>query len=218
MEPDDDYFHRSLSQKITSLIVVTAGEGGNSKSLTIVQGSFHPVKANGAITFLDASTALAGDPQMIRAAMDRSSSAPPEDSERNAKVRELIDSYDVWFLSAGPVAEYFADRIAEENLGDAMHGNLLSSVLQASGGLKFEAGGVLFAGEAIARSAKDAAGLRDVIRFLAGLVQINKGPGPRASLADTLQVTAEGSMVRLSLSMPEAVAERLFVPKAPPTK
>ena len=155
---------------------------------------------------------------MIRAALLRRNSPVPPSSERNAKIRELEETYDVWFLSAGPIAEYFADRIADENLGDAMHGNLLSSVLQASGGLKFQADGVLFAGQAIARSEKDAAGLRDVVRFLAGLVQVNKEPGPKTSLADSLQVTAEGKIVRLSVLMPEAMVERLFVPKTPRAK
>lgn len=252
MEPDDNDFRQFLSESgldpqrdVTALLIATAGEAENPKSLMIAQGLFHPdkfssaakthgaissayhgvqvlsfkgTKDEAAIAFLDASTALAGEPETIRAALDRRESPASENSERTAKVRELGDAYDAWFLSTGPIAEYFAGRIADENLGDAVQGNLLSAVLQASGGLKFETDGVLFAGHAIARSEKDADALRDVVRFLAGLVQMTKGPGPKASLADSLQVTTEGNILRLSVLMPETMVERLFVPKAPPRK
>lgn len=234
MEPEDDNFpHRA----VTVLLKATSGEGDHEKSLTIAQGAFHPAqcaeaaiargarvspyrgvpiisKENNAIAFPDSTTALAGDPESIRAAIDRLASTAPENAARSAKIRELSEAHDAWFLSMGPVAEYFAGRIEDERLGAAVRGSLLSRVLQASGGLKFEADGVRIAGQAVAPSEKDANALRDVVRFIAGLVQVNQGPGPRVSLAGSLRVTVDGATVRMSVSIPEATVERLFLPKS----
>ena len=75
--------------------------------------------------------------------------------------------------------------------------------------MKFEPDGVRFRGTAVARSEKDASALRDVVKFIAGLVQVDKAS--KTTLAQSLVATAEGNVLRLSLSMPEAVVEQLFL-------
>src|SRR4051794_29874951 len=146
MEPDDEFVRESLSPQITSLISA-AGE----QTLTIAEGHFQlgefasAANAHGAtagqyrgvqilsfkdtsVAFIDSSTALIGDPEIIRAALERKEAPAPTDIEQSAKMRELGEAYDAWFFSTGPLAEFFADRIADQNLGDAMHGNLLSAI------------------------------------------------------------------------------------------
>ena len=99
-----------------------------------------------------------------------------------------------------------------------MQGNLLQAIQQASGGVKFAGDGVHVNGEAVARSEKDAEALRDVVKFLAGLVQLNKDSDPKAqqlaSLLDTMQVSVANSTMQLSLSIPESLMEQLFMPDA----
>jgi hypothetical protein len=243
MEPDDGDLRKMLSEAgidirrdVSDILIATAGDSENPKSLIIARGQFHPErfiaaaiargataadwhavqvvtlkgeKADGAIAFLDPAVALVGDPETVRAAIDRSGASSSLSPELQAGVSELTATYDAWFLSTGPPGDFFAGKLADENLGDAVHSNLLAAVLQASGGLKFEPDGVRFSGVATVRSEKDATSLRDVVRFMAGLVQTSKAP--KTTLADSLQATADGKIVRLSLAMPEPAVERLFL-------
>jgi hypothetical protein len=228
-----------IRRDIEEVLIGTTGESENSKSLIIARGQFHPeqfiaaasargasvanwhgtpvatlkgAKGEGAVAFIDPGVALLGDAAIVQAAIDRPAAASTLSPELQTRVRELSASYDAWFLSNGPPGDFFAGKLADENLGDAVQSNLLAVVLEASGGLKFEPDGVRFAGTAIARSAKDASALRDVVKFIAGLVQVDTAS--KTTLAQSLQATAEGNVVRLSLSMPESVIEQLFLKAA----
>jgi hypothetical protein len=225
-----------IRRDIEEILIGTTGDSENSKSLIIARGQFHPVqfiaaasargasvanwhgiqvatlkgaKSDGAVAFIDSGVALVGDAETVRAAIDRSGASSNLSPELQTRMRELSATNDAWFLSNGPPGDFFAGKLADENLGDAVHSNLLAAVLEARGGLKFEPDGVRFAGTAIARSEKDATALRDVVKFIAGLVQVDKAS--KATLAQSLQATAERNVVRLSLSMPEAVVEQLFL-------
>jgi hypothetical protein len=243
MEPDDEDLRKLVSEAgidirrdVESILIGTAGDSENSRSLIIARGQFHPeqfiaaasargasvatwhgvqvatlkgAKNEGAVAFVDSEVALVGDAETVRAAIDRSGASPNLSPELQARMRELSATYDAWFLSNGPPGDFFAGKLTDENLGDAVHSNLLAAVVEASGGLKFEPDGVRFAGTAVARSAKDASALRDVVKFVAGLVQVDKAS--KTTLAQSLEATAEGNVVRLSLSMPEAVVEQLFL-------
>jgi hypothetical protein len=225
-----------LRRDIEEILIGTTGDSENSKSLIIARGQFHPAqfiaaatargvsvanwhgiqvatlkgaKSEGAVAFVDPGIALLGDPEIVQAAIDRSAAASTLSPELQTRMRELSATYDAWFLSNGPPGDFVAGKLADENLGDAVHSNLLASVVEASGGLKFAPEGVRFTGTAVARSEKDARALRDVIKFIAGLVQVDKAS--KTTLAQSLQATAEGNVVRLSLSMPEAVVEQLFL-------
>jgi hypothetical protein len=243
MEPDGEDVRKLLSEAgidihrdIEEILIGTAGDSENSKSLIVARGQFHPEQFNaaasargasvaawhgiqvatlkgakgvGAVAFVDSGVALVGDAETVQAAIDRSGASPNLSPELQARMRELSATYDAWFLSNGPPGDFVAGKLAGENLGDAVHSNLLAAVLEASGGLKFEPDGVRFRGTAVARSEKDASALRDVVKFIAGLVQVDKAS--KTTLAQSLEATAEGNVLRLSLSMPEAVVEQLFL-------
>ena len=74
---------------------------------------------------------------------------------------------------------------------------------------------MVITGEAITRSPQDASALADVIRFVAGLIQMNAGNDQQAqqaaSVLKDLQVTPTGSTTKLSLSLPEAFLEQMFM-------
>ncbi len=67
---------------------------------------------------------------------------------------------------------------------------------------------------AVTRSEKDAQALVDVVKFFAGLVQLNRqnnaASGQVATLLDTLQTTTSGNTTTISLAIPEQQLEQLL--------
>ncbi|HZT36802.1 MAG TPA: hypothetical protein VFA28_02805 [Bryobacteraceae bacterium] len=165
---------------------------------------------------LNASFALIGPADQVRAAIDRLGAQPALDPAVIAKVQTTAAANDAWFVSTGPITNFFTGKLSDSALGPAMQGNLFQAIQQASGGLKFgQSGGVLITGEAVTRSPQDATALADVIRFIAGLIQMNAGADPQAQQAAAvlkdLQVTPVGSTTKLSLSLSEAFLEQMFL-------
>jgi hypothetical protein len=168
---------------------------------------------------LSANTALIGKIDTVKAAIDRIGTPLSMPADLQAKVQAVSSANDAWFVSTGPLTDFFTGKIADPKLNQAMQGNLLQAILEASGGLKFNAppeGGVLITGQAVTRSEKDAAALADVVKFVAGLVQLNAGDDQRAqeaaSVLRNLQVTTSGATTQLSLAVSESYLEQLFMP------
>ena len=94
-----------------------------------------------------------------------------------------------------------------------MQGNLLAAINQMSGGIRF-GDTVTISAEAITRSEKDAQALVDVVKFFAGLVQLNRQKDPAAgqvaTLLDTLQTSTSGNVTTISLAIPELQLEQMF--------
>ena len=173
-------------------------------------------KSDNALAFVDASTAVMGSTPAVKAAIDQRSSGARLDAITQAKVRDLATSNDAWFLSTVPVTDFFAGKLSDPNMNQAMGGNLFQSVRSANGGLKFSTNGVTISGEALTRSDQDATALADVIRFVAGLVAQNKDnpqAAQAASLLQSLQLTTQAATLKLTLSVPESVVEQMFMPK-----
>ena len=164
------------------------------------------------IGFLDNSSAAMGDPDSVKAVIDRYKSSPVAQAALAGKVKGLSAKYDFWFTTLAPISE-FAGVMPDEGLGQAMKGNLFQSIQQATGGLKFGAN-VQFSMEAVARSDKDASALVDVVRFLAEMIQNNRGKNgvsPEIStLVDTMSVNATGNVMTMVLTIPEPTLEKMF--------
>lgn len=164
------------------------------------------------IAFPDASTALLGDISSVQAAIERWKGNAPINDTLLAKVREVSAKNDFWFVTLVPVSE-FAGVMPDQNLGSAMKGNLLAGISQASGGVRF-GDTVNFSAEAIARSEKDAQALVDVVRFVAGMVQLNRQNNPTAgqaaTLLDSLDCKATGNVTTVSLAIPESQIEGML--------
>jgi hypothetical protein len=229
---------------LSELLVATAGTVEKQAIIVFGRGVFNPVKiaslaknsgatllnykgidlithkdakSDNSVAFLTASTAAMGNTDAVKAAIDRSQTGPFLSADIQAKVRDLAAVNDAWFLSTGPITNLFAGKMPDQNLNQAMNWNLLQAVLQANGGIKFGVKEITISAEALTRSGKDASALADVIRFVAGLVQMNKDKTPQAeraaSLLDTLQLSTEASTMKLSLSIPEDIAEKLIMPQ-----
>lgn len=164
-----------------------------------------------AFGFLDANTALGGDLASVKAAIDRKQAGGSPDSALAAKALQLSTTHDFWFVTLLPLSN-FSSAIPDSNLSTAMNGNLLAGINQASGGVRF-GDTVTISAEAVTRSDKDAQSLVDVVKFFAGLVQLNRqdpAAGQMATLLDSLQTSTSGNTTLISLSIPEQQLEHLL--------
>lgn len=165
-----------------------------------------------AIAFLSPSMALAGDLTDVQTAIARKQSNASTDSTVLSQAQQVSANNDFWFVTLVPLSN-FASVIPESNLSGAMQGNLFAAINQTSGGIQF-GDTVTISAQAVTRSAQDAQALVDVVKFFAGLVQLNRSNNPTAgqvaTLLDSLQATASGNTTTISLAIPEAALEQLL--------
>jgi hypothetical protein len=164
------------------------------------------------IAFLDGSTALVGDVTSVKAAIDRKKRNTAVDGSIVSKAQAVSSGKDFWFVTTVPLSN-FSSSVPEPNLSGAMQGNLLAAINQMSGGIRF-GDTVSISAEAVTRSEKDAQALVDVVKFFAGLVQLNRQKDPTAgqvaTLLDTLQTSTSGNITSISIAIPEAQLEQLL--------
>jgi hypothetical protein len=182
--------------------------------VTIFTGRSGQRQGDGWLAVLDSATAIAGDADSVRLALDkRASSTGQLDPTLANKIAELSTRYDAWMISTG------VSRLADDlhpNVGSAMQNNLFASMESVTGGVRFGANVELMA-EAVMRSEKDATAMVDVVRFLAGMLQMNtqdRRAAEFASLLDKMESKSSGNQFRLSLMIPEATLEGLVKPAA----
>lgn len=158
-----------------------------------------------AIAFLDSTIAVMGDAASVKAAIQRKHGNASANSSLLSKVHRVSLKNDFWFVTLVPISE-FSSVMPDPNLQGAMKGDLMQSISQASGGIKFGPA-VLIAGEALTRSNQDAQALQEVVRFIAGLIQQNR---QNSVLLDTLDLKTTGNVMSMSLTIPETQLERMI--------
>jgi hypothetical protein len=201
------------ASKIASAAQSNGGVVGTYQGVTLVtHNAASESQVSTAVAFLGTTTALAGDVTSVKAAIDRKQGNAPTDSTVFNKAQDVSTKYDFWFVTLVPLSN-FSGVIPNSNVSGAMKGNLLASINQASGGVRF-GDTVTISAEAVTRSEKDAQALVDVVKFFAGLVQMNKQNDPAAgqvaTLLDTLQTSTSGNTTTISLAIPEQQLEQLL--------
>lgn len=159
----------------------------------------------GAMAFLNSSTALFGNADMLRSAIDRSKSTTPGISPLlNNRIADWSAKSDAWFITTVPISEAGVGKSGSNQV--MPQGLSVDAVREAAAGVKFGSD-LQIAGEAVARSEKDAIALGDVLRFFASMVRLNADkPGMDSAIriADSLQVSTSGNTMRFSLKVPES--------------
>jgi hypothetical protein len=194
--------------RLTAQARLSGGSITNYKDVQVIAG-----KSDGWIAFLDSHTAAAGDPDLVRTAIDRRGAGVGIDAKLAAKVNEVSGKYDAWMVSIAPMSQ-FSGRLPDQRMNGVINGDMVQGIEQASGGVVFGAN-VQIAGEAVTRSEKDATALADVVRFLAGMVQMNREKPEVAKLAavlDTMSLKATANTLTFSLSVPESDLEQMLKP------
>ncbi len=166
---------------------------------------------SGAFAFLSSSIAVAGDEEMVRAAIDRHRQGSAAlSAPLAAKVSEWSGKTDAWFVTSGSPAGW-RSHVTEQKDAGPFKAVPLEAIEQSAGGVRLGAAvTVLF--EAVTRTDKDATALADVVRFVAGMVQLNRDKQEAADLAkviDTLEIKSDARTVTLSISVPEEQLEKM---------
>ena len=198
--------------------IATAAQG-NGVTTTNFQGvnilvhsSSDKTGVENAVAFFDTTYAVMGDLPSVKGAIGREKSGAVPSNQLLSKVNDLSSKNDFWFVTLVPVSE-FAGAMPDPNLSGAMKGNLLAAINEASGGIRF-GDTVTISAEATTRSEKDAQALVDVVKFVAGMVQLNRQnnatAGQVATLVDTLDCKATGNVTTLSLAIPELQLEQML--------
>jgi hypothetical protein len=199
--------------KITAAALANGGAASTYEGVNLVTHAAPSSKQVAtALAFLDSNTALAGDITSVEAAIDRKHNNAATDSTVFTQAQQVSANNDFWFVTLVPLSS-FTGAIPNSNLNGAMQGNLLAAINQASGGVRF-GDTVTISAAAVTRSEKDAQALVDVVKFFAGLVQLNKqnnsAAGQVATLLDTLQTSTSGNTTTISLAIPEQQLEQLL--------
>lgn len=163
------------------------------------------------VAFLDNSVVVAGDLESVRGAIDRRSGAVGIGAELAARINRSSVSQDAWVVSMAPLSA-FAKAIPDRNVQGALQGDLLKTIEQSSGGVRF--GSVIeITGEVTARTSQDATSLGDVFKFFLNMAQLNAPAGQPAqfvALLKNLTVNTEANAVKLSVSIPQVELETLI--------
>ncbi|SRR5579871_1320382 len=165
-----------------------------------------------AVAFLGDTIAIAGDADSVRAAIDRrGATSVAIDAGLAAQVAQLSESLDAWSISTVPLAALAQEKIQDEQLNALLNSDLLRSIQQSSGGVKFGQT-VQFSGQAVADSSQNATALAQMVRFLGDMAR-SSAPAPAAtaiaSLLQTLRIGTEGNALHLAAALPEAQLESL---------
>jgi len=155
------------------------------------------VSSDAWLAFLSPSVVAMGDPASVRAAVDRRPTSTGPAAEIASRVNQVSKDYALWFVSALPISELLPE-LPGGGAGDAAKGEVLRSVQKASGGVTF-GDSVRLAAELTAGSAEDASKLAAVLKFLAGAIGQTQA-----------DVAAEGSVVKLAMTLSEAQLEALW--------
>jgi hypothetical protein len=227
-----------LRRDLSEFLIASSGDAKTVTGLVFVRGAFDPErilasaaqmgavvqsyggvqvlagkdKADGWCAFLDRSTAVLGDPLSVQGAINRRGAGPGPDPRLLAKARAVSGQYDFWAVSVIPVSN-LAGAAPDSNVSGILQGDVMQNIVESSWGMKF-GNDILLAGEAVTRSAKDAAALADVVRFMTGMIQMAAQKNPQAgasmTLLQRLDLKTEGNIARISITIPQAELQKLF--------
>ena len=202
--------------RITAALKTKAGSAAVSKYRGFDVISSSKPTDNGTLAFLPGGVAVAGDKASVYAALDRAGTSAKADPALRDRIQNLSNSYDAWFFSDLPASSMTGmlptPKMGGQNNPNAPNANVLQSVQQTSGGVRFGSNVEVHA-EAITRSDKDATALMNVLQFLASMVQMNRdkpGADKAAGVLDSMVVRTKGPAMTLDLIVPQADIEKMF--------
>lgn len=200
---------------------ITSAAKAEGKALTTYQNAQVVSTGSGPtewIAFPDGGTAIIGDQDSVKTAINRRRSGGAAlDFKIANKVQDLSAKYDAWIVSTSPVSD-FAGKMPNAQVNGAMNGDMMKSIELATGGIQFGSN-IQIVAEAVTRSDKDASALVDVVKFLAGMIQLNRDRSEVANFAallDTMELKAVGTSMTMSLTVPEVNLEKMLKPQQRP--
>jgi hypothetical protein len=219
----------------------TGTDPDHGTGLAMARGNFDPAKiqaaatANGAttetyngqtiiknpknthgISFLSSFIVVAGDLDNVKAAIDRQKVAAPIPAALAVQVNQWSTTEDAWLVSTVSPSSLKPPSTAPKVPG--LNGQAFQTIQSAAGGVKFGAQ-VVVKGQALADNAQDATSMGDALKLLASIAQMQANGDPAAlALAQSLQVTTDGSTVNVSVSLPEDQLQQIVKPRPHATR
>ncbi|HYL84725.1 MAG TPA: hypothetical protein VE263_10865 [Candidatus Angelobacter sp.] len=217
------------ARDLKEVVIAATGREKNGPSLVLVRGSLDLAKIaafsstqgvpptnyegvpvmmqrgaqDSAFALMDNSIAIFGGIESVHQAIRRRASGAAFDGELAAKVAALSRRYDAWVISTVPLTE-MASRAKASNLQQVS--DLVNSIQEISGGMRFSPD-MEIAADLVTHSEKDAASVRDAMRFFASMLSNQQNnPGLKA---DALKVTLDARTVRISLHITEEQLKKM---------
>ncbi|MGA3042550.1 MAG: energy transducer TonB [Bryobacteraceae bacterium] len=220
---------------LREFLVAASGKPGSSQVIILTRGTFDVPKIleaaaadgetvetyNGvpivtiskqpSVAFPDSTLAILGDAPDVRAAIDRKSAPTAISSALAVQVDQLSSTEDGWFVTMVPLSQLPPQAPGGAGAG-ANPLAMLSNVQQLSLGVRFGAN-VVANLQAVSKTNQDAAALAALLKSFAGAGDLFLPKDvytPAAALLQSLNVTVDGNVTKVSLSVPESQIEQMI--------
>jgi hypothetical protein len=148
------------------------------------------------VAFPEPTIALYGDPQTLKAALDRRGTNPVLDPALSEKIRDIGSRYDAWFAAKGvPGMRFGQAKLPQDSVEFVSGGLTLGSIVRLDA-------------EAVMKTEKDAQSLVQLVKFFAAMGDLRMGKVKQ--LLQNADARAEGTTVVFSTSATEAEIEQLL--------
>ena len=157
---------------------------------------------------VDATTGVLGDPTAVQQAIERARQAEPSSGELVAKLRQLSQTYDAWFIAIRPLENL--DQIPPKTVLRYRE-DFIRMTEEVQGGIQIGRSNDLRIAVTM-KTIEDAAALAALSRWAPGFLEA-QGPhnseGALVELLEDLTVTTAGNTVSISFSLDESKVEDL---------
>jgi hypothetical protein len=207
---------------LKEILIAATAEGQNGPSLILVRGLFdgaklaayvvssgqtpllyegvpilsNPAQKSGSAALLDNGIVVAGELDQVRAAIHRRNHGTVLPAEVISRIAALSERYDIWFQSSVSVMPA-STKISDPRFQQA--GDLIKSIQQLSGGVKFSSG-VDVAAEVVTHNEKEASNILGAMQLFTGFLTANP-QSPRGLKPNAVKLSAEGKTVRFAFSI-----------------
>jgi hypothetical protein len=165
-----------------------------------------------ALAFLDGATAAMGDAASVKATIDRKLSSATFTGQLATTAIQVSASNSAWFATTTPLSDFMSSKQGP-NLGPVGQSGLFQNITAASGGVQFGTTAVTVSADAVTASPQNAQALIDVLKFFISMIAGNaQAPAGVTSIANSAQLSVNGSTAHISLLLPEAQVEQLLMP------
>ena len=200
----------------TKIAALAAHEGSVTETYQGVNILEDSKKING-VAFLNPGLMAAGDIADVKAAIDRQSAPTTVPTPLMTQITTLSNTEDAWIISTIPPASLNAAPATnkpETVNGISIPPNVLQQVQSGYAGVKFGSN-ITVTAQAQTADAQTATNLAGLLQLLQNLAQMQASQSPdAAALAQSIAITAQGSTVNFSASLPEDQFQKLLQPKA----
>jgi len=206
--------------RLHQVILILYGSVQHPSQLTIYQGaagSFVSTGDENGYQALDAATAVSGDEDSVSEAMARWVQPEPSVGQLAARVKALVETYDLWVIASRPLENM--DRSPATPITLKYRANFTQLIQEVQAGIRL-GGFDDFTVDATMPSFEDAFALAAMGRWLPGVIQSANPNGEESALvdlADNLTTTIKGNVASLSFSLDEIKLRALIESRRAPS-